>query len=77
MNGTLLGIGERTGNTPIEALMIEYMSLRGQQHGMNTLAITDMAEYFKWEFGHPIPDNYPLWVRLLTPPARAYMRTES
>jgi len=60
VNGTLLGIGERTGNTPIEALMIEYMSLRAQADGMDTLAIKDMAEYFEKELGHPIPDNYPL-----------------
>ncbi len=60
VNGTLLGIGERTGNTPIEALMIEYMSLRGQSDGMDTLAITEMAEYFEKELGHHIPDNYPL-----------------
>jgi isopropylmalate/homocitrate/citramalate synthase len=60
VNGTLLGIGERTGNTPIEALMIEYISLRGQTDGMNTLAITEMAEYFEKELGHHIPDNYPL-----------------
>jgi len=60
VNGTLLGIGERTGNTPIEALIIEYMSLRGQQDGMDTLAITEMAKYFEQELGHHIPDNYPL-----------------
>lgn len=60
VNGTLLGIGERTGNTPIEALMIEYMSLRGHADGMDTLAIKDMAEYFEKELGHQIPDNYPL-----------------
>jgi len=60
VNGTLLGIGERTGNTPIEALMIEYMSLRGQSDGMNTLAVTEMADYFEKELGHQIPDNYPL-----------------
>ncbi|AFM23971.1 triose-phosphate isomerase [Desulfomonile tiedjei] len=60
VNGTLLGIGERTGNTPLEALMIEYMSLRGMSDGLDTLAITEMAEYFQKELGHPIPDNYPL-----------------
>ncbi len=60
VNGTLLGIGERTGNTPIEALMIEYMSIRGQADGMNTLAITEVAEYFERELGHHIPENYPL-----------------
>ncbi len=60
VNGTLLGIGERTGNTPIEALMIEYMSIRGQADGMDTLAITEVAEYFERELGHQIPENYPL-----------------
>ena len=60
VNGTLLGIGERTGNTPLEALMIEYMSLRGHSDGMDTKAITEMAEYFERELGHPIPENYPL-----------------
>ncbi len=60
VNGTLLGIGERTGNTPIEALMIDYMALRGSADGMDTLAITEMAEYFELELGHHVPDNYPL-----------------
>jgi citrate (Re)-synthase len=60
VNGTLLGIGERTGNTPVEALMVEYMSLRGQQDGMDTIAITEMAKYFEEELRHFIPDNYPL-----------------
>jgi len=60
VNGTLLGIGERTGNTPIEALVIEYMSLRGQTEGMDTLAITEMAEYFEKELGFHVPENYPL-----------------
>ncbi len=60
INGTLLGIGERTGNSPIEALMIEYMSLRGQAGDMDTLAITEMGQYFQKELGYPIPDNYPL-----------------
>jgi isopropylmalate/homocitrate/citramalate synthase len=60
VNGTLLGIGERTGNTPIEALIIEYMSLRGHPDGMDTLAITEVGNYFEQELGHQIPDNYPL-----------------
>jgi isopropylmalate/homocitrate/citramalate synthase len=60
VNGTLLGIGERTGNTPIEALMVEYMSLRGQADGMDTRTMTEVAEYFERELGHPIPENYPL-----------------
>ncbi len=59
INGTLLGLGERTGNTPIEALMIEYMSLRGDSAGMDTSALKEIGEYFELELGHVIPDNYP------------------
>ena len=29
VNGALLGFGERTGNAPIEGMLIEYISLRG------------------------------------------------
>ncbi|MDZ7346244.1 MAG: hypothetical protein ONA69_05545, partial [candidate division KSB1 bacterium] len=34
VNGALLGLGERTGNSPIEALAIEYASLTGSPNGM-------------------------------------------
>lgn len=60
VNGSLLGIGERTGNTPIEAMMIEYISLRGTDSGMDTSVITEVAEYFAKELKYPIPHNQPL-----------------
>lgn len=59
VNGALLGFGERTGNTPIEALIIDYISLIGNDAGIDTTAITDAAEYFKRELGVSIPHNYP------------------
>lgn len=59
INGSLLGIGERTGNTPVEALAIEYAALRGTQNGMDFTAITEIAEYFKNELKHNIPKNQP------------------
>jgi isopropylmalate/homocitrate/citramalate synthase len=58
-NGTLLGIGERTGNAPIEALVFEYMELRGTDNGMQPQVITEMAEYFQKEIGYQIPPNQP------------------
>ncbi|MDY6908377.1 MAG: cache domain-containing protein [Thermodesulfobacteriota bacterium] len=58
-NGTLLGFGERTGNAPIEGLIIEYLALRGDSAGIDTTAITDVAEYFQKELGYRIPPNYP------------------
>jgi hypothetical protein len=59
-NGTLLGFGERTGNPPIEALAIEYISLTGKTNGIDTTAITDIANYYEKEIGDRIPPNYPL-----------------
>ncbi|MCK9420894.1 MAG: histone-lysine N-methyltransferase [Nitrospirae bacterium] len=59
VNGALLGFGERTGNTPIEAMIIDYISLTGNDSGIDTAAITDMAEYFRRELNFPIPANYP------------------
>ncbi len=59
VNGALLGFGERTGNTPVEALLMDYMSLTGSDAGIDTAAITAMAEYFRKEMGFTIPANYP------------------
>ena len=35
VNCSLLGIGERTGNTPLEAMVIEYAQLKGSLNGMD------------------------------------------
>lgn len=59
VNGALLGFGERTGNTPIEALIIEYIGFRGHTDGIDTTVITDIARYFEKELNHQIPSNYP------------------
>ncbi|MBI4642952.1 MAG: histone-lysine N-methyltransferase [Deltaproteobacteria bacterium] len=59
VNGTLLGFGERTGNAPIEALIMEYISLRGSTDGIDTTVITDIAQYFEKELHYHIPPNYP------------------
>ncbi|HUJ19212.1 MAG TPA: cache domain-containing protein [Nitrospirota bacterium] len=59
VNGALLGFGERTGNTPVEAMLMDYISLTGEDSGIDTTAITEMAEYFRTEMGFPIPTNYP------------------
>jgi isopropylmalate/homocitrate/citramalate synthase len=58
-NGTLLGFGERTGNPPVEGLVMEYIGLRGDARGMDTTAITEIAAYFEREIGYRIPPNYP------------------
>ena len=57
-NGTLLGIGERSGNTPIEALTFWLISLTGDLHGMDTTAITEIADYYR-SIGEPVDARLP------------------
>ena len=59
VNCSLLGIGERTGNIPIEAMVFEYASLRGTLDGMDPTAITDIANYFHEEIGYNLPPMTP------------------
>ncbi len=59
VNCSLLGIGERTGNVPLEAMVMEYASLRGSLDGMDTTVITEIAEYFKKEMDYTIPPMTP------------------
>ncbi len=59
VNCTLLGFGERTGNSPLEAMIIEYISLVGDNNGVDTLVITEIRNYFERELGYHIPPNMP------------------
>ena len=59
VNCSLLGIGERTGNVPLEAMVFEYAGLRGSLDGMDTTVITEIAEYFEHEIGYKIPPMTP------------------
>ncbi|MDE6273780.1 MAG: 2-isopropylmalate synthase [Clostridiales bacterium] len=59
VNCSLLGIGERTGNCPLEAMAIEYASIRGTTDGMDLTAITDIADYFEREINYNIPPKTP------------------
>lgn len=58
-NGTLLGFGERTGNPPIEGLVIEYISLMGHSNGIDTTMITEIRNYLERNIGVTIPPNMP------------------
>ncbi len=60
VNATLLGIGERTGNTPIEAMMIQIMELKHSDMGINTRIITKIAKYYEKDLGFKIPKYYPI-----------------
>ena len=59
VNGTLMGFGERTGNAPLEALVIDYISLTGNDEAADPTVITEIASYFEKELDYHIPHNYP------------------
>lgn len=59
INCSLLGIGERTGNCPLEAMAIEYQALRGETGGMDLTAITEIADYMEREIGIEISPRQP------------------
>lgn len=59
VNCSLLGIGERTGNCPLEAMAIEYASFKGTSDGMDYTAITEIADYFEREIGYVVPSRTP------------------
>ena len=59
VNCSLLGIGERTGNIPLEAMVMEYAEIRGTTDGMDTTVITEIAEYFERELDYTIPPMTP------------------
>lgn len=60
VNGTLLGIGERTGNTPLEAALLQLMELKHSDLGIDTRTITDIAHYYEEELDFKIPKYYPI-----------------
>ncbi|MBQ7226704.1 MAG: 2-isopropylmalate synthase [Clostridia bacterium] len=59
VNCSLLGIGERTGNIPLEAMVFEYASLRGSMDGMDPTVITEIAHFFRDKMGYNIPPMTP------------------
>ncbi len=59
VNCSLLGIGERTGNIPLEAMVVEYASLKGTLDGMDPTAITEIYDYFRKEIGYDVPPMTP------------------
>ena len=59
VNCSLLGIGERTGNCPLEAMVMEYAQLKGTLDGLDPTVITEIAEYYEKEIGYKIPPRTP------------------
>lgn len=59
-NCAIFGFGERTGNPPLEALVVEHAQLRDVNEKVDYGAITELAEYARKELKFHIPTNYPL-----------------
>jgi isopropylmalate/homocitrate/citramalate synthase len=53
-NGAILGLGERTGNPPLEGMIVEHAQLKGITPGVNYPAITKLAGYARKRLGFKI-----------------------
>lgn len=59
VHGTILGIGERVGNTPLDLMLVNLKLLGAYEHDLEELAaLTDLVGR---ECGVPIPVNYPVF----------------
>jgi len=58
LHGTILGIGERVGNTALDLLMVN-MELLGWRH-QDLTALPDYCHLVAETTGVPLPDNYPV-----------------
>jgi isopropylmalate/homocitrate/citramalate synthase len=59
VNCSLLGIGERTGNIPLEAMVIEYASIKGSFDGMDPTVITEIGNYYRDVLKYDVPPMTP------------------
>lgn len=59
LNSTLFGLGERTGNPPLEGAVMEYVALKGSLNGVNLGVVTELAQYYEKVIGTQLPSNYP------------------
>lgn len=59
VNTTMFGIGERVGNTPLEAMIIEYAQIKGNIKNMDLEVINEIESYFEKELNYCIPAKTP------------------
>ena len=60
VNCSILGVGERTGNPPLEALLVEQAQLKGTHSFVDYAALAELAQWIQHEMGFNIPQHYPL-----------------
>ena len=62
INGTLLGKGERTGNAPLEAVLVHAAGLGALPSLPDFHALNQLAELYE-QLGEPVPAKHPLYGR--------------
>jgi isopropylmalate/homocitrate/citramalate synthase len=62
INGTLLGKGERSGNAPLEAVLLHAAGMGCLPELPDFRALNDLVELYE-EIGQPVPAKYPLYGR--------------
>lgn len=58
-NATLLGIGERAGNVPLEALVLWYIRIRGELGKLNLGVLRRVKDFFS-QLGYQVPRYQPI-----------------
>jgi len=61
VHGTMLGLGERVGNTPMDLLMVNLVLMGWIERDLTHL--NDLVHTVSEATGEPIPDNYPVFGR--------------
>jgi 2-isopropylmalate synthase len=61
IHGTMLGIGERVGNTPMDLLLVNLVLMGWIERDLTHL--NDLVRAVSDATGEPIPDNYPVFGR--------------
>ncbi|MDF2677105.1 MAG: 2-isopropylmalate synthase [Bacillota bacterium] len=59
VNTTLFGIGERVGNTPLEAMLIEYAQIKETTKNMNLQVLKNIEKFFEKELHYEINPKTP------------------
>jgi isopropylmalate/homocitrate/citramalate synthase len=63
INGTCLGKGERSGNAPLEAVLVHLMGMGYfRENAPDLAALNDLAELYE-QLGQPLAPSYPLFGR--------------
>ena len=61
VHGTVLGLGERVGNTPMDLLLVNLVLMGWIERDLTHL--NDLVQMVSEATGEPIPDNYPVFGR--------------